>query len=126
MKLPVQITFRNMSPSEALEANVREKAQKLERYYDGIMSCRVIVEAHHKHHHKGNLYHVRIDLTVPGQELVVSREPVEDHSHEDVYVAVRDAFDAARRQLEDYARRRRHQVKRHQTAPEPTPSEPES
>jgi ribosomal subunit interface protein len=126
MKLPVQITFRDMSPSEALEANVREKAQKLDRFYDRIMGCRVVVEAHHKHHHKGNLYHVRIDLTVPGQELVVSREPVEDHSHEDVYVAVRDAFDAARRQLEDYARRRRHQVKRHEGAPDSTPPAPES
>jgi ribosomal subunit interface protein len=121
MKLPVQITFRDMSSSEALEANVREKAQKLDRFYDGIMGCRVVVEAHHKHHHKGNLYHVRIDLTVPGQELIVSREPVEDHSHEDVYVAIRDAFDAARRQLEDYARRHRHQVKKHEQVPKSTP-----
>jgi ribosomal subunit interface protein len=121
MKLPVQITFRDMSPSEALEANVREKAQNLNRFYDGIMGCRVVVEARHKHHHKGNLYHLRIELTVPGQEVVVSREPVEDHSHEDVYVAIRDAFDAARRQLEDYARRHRHQVKKHAQAPESTP-----
>ena len=81
------------------------------------MSCRVAVEAPHKHHHKGKLYHVRINITVPDKELVVSREPDQHHAHEDVYVAIRDAFDAMRRQLEDYARRRRGKVKRHEAPP---------
>jgi len=114
MKLPLQITFRNIDASEAMETNIRTKAEKLDHFYDQIMSCRVIVEAHHKHH-KGNIYHVRIDLTVPDGELVVSRDPGKDHSHEDVYVAIRDSFNAAYRQLEDYSRRRQQHVKTHET-----------
>lgn len=114
MKLPLEITFRNMEPSEALAANVREHAEKLEQFYDRIMGCRIMVEQDHKHHHQGNLYHVRIDLTVPGKELVVSRESQKRHAHEDVYVAVRDAFRTMRRQLEDYARRQRGQEKHHE------------
>lgn len=117
MKLPLEIVFRNLEPSEAIEARLRERAEKLEKFYPDIMSCRVVVEAHHKHHHKGNLYHVRIDLTVPEAELIASREPHDHHAHEDVYVAMRDAFDAMRRQLEDYARRRRGHVKTHQPPP---------
>ena len=89
MKLPLEIVFRNLEPSEAIEARVRERAEKLEKFYHDIMSCRVVVEAHHKHHHKGNLYHVRIDLTVPDAELIASREPHQHHAHEDVYVAIR-------------------------------------
>ena len=115
MKLPLQIAFRNMSPSGALEQDIREQAGKLDSFFDRIMACRVMVEAQHRHHHQGNIYHVRIDLTVPGDELVVSRDPGKDHAHEDVYVAVRDAFDAARRQLEDFARRHRSEVKAHET-----------
>lgn len=118
MQIPLQISFRGMEPSEAVEANVREKAEKLDHYFDRIMGCRVMVEAHHHHHHKGSIYHVRIDITVPGHELVVSREPTEHQSHEDVYVAIRDAFDAAKRQLEDHARRRRGDVKTHEGMPE--------
>ncbi|CAL1239187.1 HPF/RaiA family ribosome-associated protein [Candidatus Methylocalor cossyra] len=113
MKLPLQVTFRNMDPSEALEQNIRERAEKLNHFYDRLMSCRVMVEAQHRHHRQGNLYHVRLDLTVPGGELAVSRDPAQDHAHEDVYVAVRDAFDAARRRLEDFARRQRQEVKTH-------------
>lgn len=114
MKLPLQVTFRNMEPSDAMEQNIRERAEKLDLFYDQIMSCRVMVEAQHKHHHQGNVYHVRIDLKVPGEEIAVSRDPGKDHTHEDVYVAIRDAFDAARRQLEDYGRRQRVQVKVHE------------
>lgn len=117
MKLPLQISFRNMNPSPAVEARVREKARKLDRFFDQIMSCRVVVEQHHRHHHKGNLYHVRVDLTVPDGELVVNREPDDHRAHEDVYVAVRNAFDAIQRRIEDYARRRRGDVKHHETPP---------
>lgn len=117
MKLPLQIVFRNLDPSDAIEAKVRERAERLERYADDVMSCRVVVEAEHKHHHQGHLYHVRVDLKVPGAELVASREPELNHSHEDVYVAIRDAFDAVRRKLEDYERRRRGDVKRHEAPP---------
>ena len=115
MQVPLQISFRNMHPSDAVEARVREKAARLEKYFDRIISCRVIVEAPHRHHRKGKLYTVRIDLTVPGRELVVTRNNSEDHAHEDVYVALRDAFNAAARQLEDHARKARGEVKTHET-----------
>jgi len=114
MKLPLQVTFRGVKSSDALEADIREKADKLDRYSPDIMSCRVIVEARHKSHHDGNLFHLRVDLTVPGREIVTSPERTLHHEHADPYVAVRDAFDEARRQLEDYERRRRQQVKLHE------------
>ena len=116
MKLPVEITFRDMPVSEALEENIREKVGKLEQFCDHITSCRVLIETSHRHQHKGNLYHVRIDLTVPGQELVVSRDPSDNQSHTDAYVAVRDAFAAARRQLEKYVRSNRRETKAHRAA----------
>jgi len=100
-----------MPSSEAIESQIREKAGTLERFYEKITNCRVIVEAPHRRHHKGKLYHVRVDIAVPGGELVVKREPSQHASHEDIYVAIRDAFEAARRELQDYARRRRGQVK---------------
>ncbi len=114
MKLPLQVTFRNMDASAAVEADIRDKAAKLDQYCGDIMSCRVVVEFLHRHHHQGNLFHVRIDITVPDEELVVSRTPEEHHAHEDVYVAVRDAFNAATRQLQDYNARRQQHVKRHE------------
>jgi cold shock CspA family protein len=106
-----------MKPSEPLKAMVRNEAEELDKLYGQIIHCRVVVEAHHKHHHKGNLYHVRIDLTVPGRELVVSREPGQHHAHEDVYVAVRDAFNAAGRQLKAFASRSSRDVKTHEVPP---------
>lgn len=114
MQIPVQVVFRNMDRSAAVEDRVRREAAKLEQYFQPVMGCRVALEATHRHHREGNLYHVRIDLTVPGAELVVSRDPSEHHSHEDMYVAIRDAFDAVTRRLEDYASKRRHEVKRHE------------
>ncbi|MDH5573205.1 MAG: HPF/RaiA family ribosome-associated protein [Gammaproteobacteria bacterium] len=117
MKIPLQITFRDFPQSDALEANIREKADKLEEYYDQIISCRVMVEAPHGHHHKGNLFHIRVDITVPGDEIVVSRSPDQHHAHEDAYVAVRDAFNAARRQLQDFAKKQRRHVKTHEVPP---------
>lgn len=117
MQIPLQITFRDMAPSPAIEARIRERALELERFYDRITRCHVVVHAPHRRHHQGTLFNVRVDLTVPGAELVVNREPSEHHAHEDVYVAIRDAFDAARRQLEDYARRQRGATKLHQPMP---------
>jgi cold shock CspA family protein len=115
MKLPLQITFKEMDPSPAIEARIRERAQKLDRFYDRIMSCRVVVEAPHRHHQKGNLYHVAVDLTVPRGEIVANRKDERNHAHEDVHVAIRDAFAAALRQLEDYGRKQRGEVKSHET-----------
>ena len=113
----MQLTFRNMPPSEAIEAHIREKAAKLDLFFDRIMTCRIVVEARHRRHHKGKLYHVRIDMIVPGGELVVNREPTKHAAHADLYVAIRDALEGAGRKLQDYARRRRHQVKAHESAP---------
>lgn len=116
MQIPLQITFRDMDPSEAVEAAVREKAEKLEQFAD-VMSCRVVVQMINKHSHKGILYQVAIDLTVPGTEIAVSRDHGLDHSHEDVYVAIRDSFDAARRQLQDHHRISHQKVKAHVVPP---------
>ena len=115
MQLPLQVVFRNMAPSAAVEAAIRERAEKLETFGERIMSCRVAVELHHHRHQQGNLYHVRVDLKLPGEEIVASREPAEHHAHEDVYVAIRDAFNAVRRQIENHVRRRRGDVKAHAT-----------
>jgi ribosomal subunit interface protein len=113
----VELAFRNMDASPAVEDRVRTQIAKLGQFHDHVMACRVVVECHHRHHHKGNLFHVRIDLTIPDHELVVNREPKEHQAHEDVYVAIRDAFDAMRRQLQDTVRIRRGKVKHHETPP---------
>lgn len=120
MQVPVQVSFRNMDPSEAVEDNVREKAAKLERYFDRIISCRVVVESPHRRRQKGKLYDVRIDIGVPGKEIVVNHVGPKNHAHEDVYVAVRDAFNAAARQLEDHARKVRGEIKAHEVPPHGT------
>ena len=117
MQVPLQVSFRHMEHSEAIEALIREKVAKLDASPDHIMGCRVVVEPAGKHHEHGNLYEVRIDITVPGEEIVVTREPSEHAEYKDIQVAIRDAFDSARRRLEDYVRRRRGAVKALETAP---------
>lgn len=115
MQLPLRVTFKNMDPSPAIEQHVRDKSAKLERFFDRITGCHVTIEAPHRHQHKGRLYEVRIDLTVPGREIAVTQSGQMDHRHEDVRVAVADAFRAAARQLEDHARKGRGAVKVHAT-----------
>lgn len=115
MQLPIQITFRHMDTSPAVEALIRERTEALDRFFGRIMACRVVVEASARRQRKGKLFHIRVDLTVPGREIVVKRDPSEHHAHEDIMVAIRDAFDAARRQLEDHARNARGEVKSHET-----------
>lgn len=112
MQIPLQITIRDMPVSAALEDHIREKAAKLERFYPPLMGCRVVVELPHKHKHKGKQFNVRIDLTVPGSEIVINHD-----QSEDVYVALRDAFEVAKRKLEDYGRRQRGDVKTHEKQP---------
>lgn len=114
MQLPLQITFRGFPHSDAVEAAIRERAAKLDEFFPRLMSCRVMVEARHHHHHQGNLYHVRIEVGVPNKEIVVSREHHDEQAREDIYVVIRDAFDAAKRQLEDYARVLRGDTKSHE------------
>jgi cold shock CspA family protein/ribosome-associated translation inhibitor RaiA len=113
MQEPLRIAFRNMEPPIGAEDQVRDRAAELERFFDRIIACSVVVEADHRRHHQGNLYHVRIELIVPDREIVVRREPPEHHAHEDLHVAIRDAFDAAQRQLQNHAREMRSDVKTH-------------
>lgn len=112
-----EITFRNLGHSDAMEQRVRERIDKLDRWFEGLQTVRVVIEADHRHHHKGNLYHVRVDVIADGTELVAGRQPDAHQAHEDAYVAIRDAFDAITRQLEDWARKRRRDVKHHETPP---------
>jgi len=109
MQSPVRITVNGIHHSDMLEARILAKVEKLEQFFHHITSCHVTVEMPHKHHHQGNLFNVRIDISVPGNELDVNK----DHA-EDVYVALRDAFDAATRRLEDYAHKIRGDIKTHQ------------
>lgn len=108
MKIPLQTTFRNMPNSTAIDSKIHEKSAKLDRFYDRIMSCRVVVEELQRRHHQGNIYSVHIDITVPGKELAITRQ-----ENEDAYVAVRDAFDAAVRLLEEHGRQKHGEVKTH-------------
>lgn len=109
MEVPLQITMRNVPHSDALEARIRESAAKLELFHPRITSCRVTIDQPERHHHQGRQFGVRIDVRAPGHEEVVSTLK----HHEDVYVALRDAFDSARRQLEDVVREARGDVKVH-------------
>jgi len=111
-----QITLRELDPSPAIGDHVRRRAEKLTTFDEAIVGCRVVVEAAHRHHHQGKRYHVRVDLTVPGGEIVVARDPAENIQHEDVHACIEDAFDDVERRLEDWVRRRRGDVKTHERA----------
>jgi ribosomal subunit interface protein len=114
---PVQITFRGLERSEAVVEAVEKRAYDLERYFDKIQSCQVMVESAHRRRRQGNLYHLRVRLTVPGDEIVVSRDPPEHAQNEDMYLVVNDAFKETARRLEDYVRRRRGMVKESEGQP---------
>jgi ribosome-associated translation inhibitor RaiA len=109
------VTFRNMEASDALATRIREHAAKLEHFYDGITRCEVVVELPHRHHSHGRAFHVRVELhcNAPGAPIIVSRDPGVAASHEDPYIAVRDAFATATRQLHSFVERLRGEVKRH-------------
>jgi cold shock CspA family protein len=136
MKSQLQITFRNIKPSKEVEEWIRDAATKLETFYSQIMGCRVELQIPHRHHKQGGRYHIRIDLTVPHGEIVVKREPslsgrarqleepeLKKHAelnalHKDLRRTIDDAFKAAGRRLQDYARRQRHDIKRRSPLPE--------
>jgi cold shock CspA family protein/ribosome-associated translation inhibitor RaiA len=113
MAIPLQISFDDLDHSPAVEAAIREKAAALERFHDRIVRVRVVVKTRGRHNHKGKLYDVRVAIATPGKDIVVDRAGPKTHAHEDVYVAIRDAFAAAVRQLEDHARLLRREVKTH-------------
>jgi len=95
MKLALQVVFRDIPKSDAVEVAVRKHAAKLDEFCDHLMSCRVTVEESAKHKHQGKLYSVHIDAKLPGKQISSTRH----HENEDVYVAIRDAFDAVKRRL---------------------------
>ena len=106
------IHFLDMPASEAVEAKIRDRVGGLSRFSPDIQKCVVWVASPHGHHHKGDVYGVRIRLTVPGDEIDIDLQPEED----DVFISIREAFDAARRKLEDFERRQRGKVKAHPRA----------
>lgn len=131
MQVPLQITYRNITPSETIKKWVRTEADKLDNFYNRVMECRVAIEMPHRHHRKGSPYHIRIDLKVPGEEIVVKREPSLSHRarqlgeteikkhlevktpHKNLRLAINGAFKAAGRRLQDYAGRQRGDIKSH-------------
>jgi ribosome-associated translation inhibitor RaiA len=113
METPLEVAFHGVDHSDALEQRIREEAARLERFFKHIISCRVVVERPH-HKHQGDLFAVRIHLGLPdGREVVVTRSPEGDHTHEDPYVAVHDAFKAAGRLLQDEIHKLRGEKKHH-------------
>ena len=120
VQIAPQIEFRHMAVSDAVSADIRRRVIHLERLFDRIVACRVVIEAPHRHQHQGRLFRVSVELDVPGRRIVVNRAGPHDQAHEDAHVAIRDAFAAAERQLQDHARLRRVEVKTH----DGTPTEP--
>jgi cold shock CspA family protein/ribosome-associated translation inhibitor RaiA len=117
METPVEIVFHNMPSSAAIDAEIRERVEKLDRMYNHLIGCRVSVEQLHRQHRTGNVYEVHIELRVPGEDVIVSREPHharERYSDPDVNVALRNAFKTAERRLMEFKRKQRGDVKLHE------------
>lgn len=113
MQTQAQVSFDDIPIDEAVRDAALEHIDRLENYSDRITGCHVVIAQPHRHHRDGRLYSVRVDLRVPGGEIVVNRDHHLDHAHEDVFVALRDSFAAARRRLEDHVRRQRGVEKPH-------------
>ena len=113
MQTPLQLTFRHLDHSPTVAARVREHVDRLERFHDRITGCHVVIEAPAAHRNKGAPFDVKLDLVVPGGRITVRSERSEHQAHTDVYVALRDAFDAAKRALQYHARQQ-HQTQRSQ------------
>lgn len=99
MQTGVEITYHGMDPAAHVEERVDQRVKRLEQFFGRIVSCRVVVDAPHQHHRKGNQYAVRLEVRVPGGEFSIDRKPGDVNAHHDVLVAVRDAFDAMERKL---------------------------
>jgi ribosome-associated translation inhibitor RaiA len=106
MQLPLQVTFHGLSASESVEREVQERLADLEKSFPRIISCRVSIELPHRHHQQGRQYRVLVNLGVPGFHAVAAHPEDQNAEHEDVHLAIRDAFRAVRRQLEEHAGRR--------------------
>lgn len=116
MTFPLQITFRNMPPSRFFENRIRELAGRLAKFSAHITHCTVVIQQPHQQANQGTLFDVHINMNVPGCVIAVHRTHGADPAHTDAYVALRDAFSAARRRLQEYERKRRGEVKAHPLA----------
>lgn len=114
MSTPMKITFRNVDPSPSVEADIRKHAESLEKFDPRLQWCNVVVEVTDKHKHQGRLYSIAVNMGLPGKTLHVNHAGPKNAAHSDIYVAIRDSFKAAARQIEDYARVRRQDVKTHE------------
>lgn len=105
-----QIVFHNIDQSDALTDSVNKRVEKLRRYNGDIIGGRVVLDSPHNNHHKGKVYSVTLELHTPNKEVVVTQEQHDNHAHEDLYVAIRDAFNAAERQLKSVDKKHRKQA----------------
>ena len=108
MSIPLEITMLDIEKTAPIEERIQQKVEKMSQYYDRIESCKVVVEEPQKHKHQGKIYNVRIEVNVPGKQLIVNKHP-----NEDLYVAIRDSFLAMYRQVEDYSQKLRGETKTH-------------
>jgi hypothetical protein len=115
MSFPVEIFFRNMDSSPLVANGLRRHAEGLGRYHPRITACRVTIEERAGRHRKGKLFNLRIAIAIPGHEIVVERAPDKRATHNHFRLAAHDAFDAARRQLQDAVRRRRFKTAEEET-----------
>lgn len=113
MQTEPQVSFQGIPVDDQVRHAALDHIAHLEKFWDRITGCHVVIAQPHRHQRRGRLYTVRVDLVVPGGEIVVSRDEHLDHAHEDVFVALRDAFRAAGRRLEDHVRRLRGLEKPH-------------
>ena len=104
-----QVVFRGIDHSQAVEEAVQKRAEKLSRFSDQIQSLRVTVESPHNNHHKGKVYHIGVEAFIPNHDIVVNHDQHDNHAHEDIYVAIRDTFDAVERQIKDINAKERRQ-----------------
>lgn len=113
MDVPLEVSFANMDVSERVEAEVRRRVDRLQQFYGRINSCHVYVTAPHQSQRKGNAYEIHVEVRVPGRELAVTNSPGRMEAHQDVLLAVRDAFNAMERRLKRWKQRRTGEVKSH-------------
>jgi ribosome-associated translation inhibitor RaiA len=113
MQVPLEITFRGMPNSPSAEAAIRRWVARLEHIYERIQHCSVVIEQPHRNQRQGNQFHIRIDLSIPNHDIAVARDSGNDRAHEDIYIAIADAFRAARRRLQNVSQIQRGEVKLH-------------
>jgi ribosomal subunit interface protein len=114
VSFPLDVTLRDVENTEAIDASIKKRAEKLHQYYDRITFCKVAVAALQKNQHQGKLFQVNIELNVPGKMMVANRH---SHRNEDLYVAIRDSFNAIKRQLEEHIHKLREDNKTPHTLP---------